>query len=193
MGDAIDIINEKSAPRRFPHDLKTRVAVAKRIKVSGWSVKKAASYYRVSRISVWRWAKRYDGTDGSLADKSHRPKTPCAFAAPEAAKKKIKSLYGQRRRTNASSVDIWIAVRKAGMAVSCSAVLRLLKRLSGYSGYKTNPKKKCHNGHYDTPGDVVVKWQMDVKCVTTECKAPGLEGKFYQYMVLDEDSEPGRT
>ena len=39
-------------------------------------MKKAASYYHVSRISVWRWAKRYDGTDGSLADKSHRPKTP---------------------------------------------------------------------------------------------------------------------
>ena len=110
----MNIINESSGPRRFPHGLQTELAVAQRIKGSGWSVKKAVSYCHVSRASAWRWAKRYDGTEESLKGKSRRTKTPCAFKAPEATRKKIKSLYHQRGRTNASSIDIWVSWRRAG-------------------------------------------------------------------------------
>ncbi len=184
----MNIINESSGPRRFPHDLQTRIAVAKRIQSSGWSVKKAVSYYHVSRASAWRWAKRYDGTEESLKDKSHGTKTPCAFKTPEATRKKIKNLYDQRGKTNASSVDIWVSIKKGGTEISYSTVLRILKALEGYAKYTTNAKKRRRNGHYDTPTEVGSKWQMDVKYVPTECKAPGLEGKFYQYTILDEAS-----
>ncbi len=184
----MNIIDQSSGPRRFPHDLQTRVAVARRIKSSGWSVKKAVAYYHVSRTSAWRWARSYDGTDDSLRDKSHRTKTPCAFAASEATKKKIKDLYDRRKRTGASSIDIWVALGGAGMGISYSTVLRVLKRLQGYARYETNAKKRRHGGHYETPEEVGAKWQMDVKYVPSECRAPGLEGRFYQYTVLDEAS-----
>ena len=29
--------------------------------------------YHISRTSLWRWNKKYDGKSESLADKSHRP------------------------------------------------------------------------------------------------------------------------
>ena len=32
------------------------------------------------------------------------------------------------------------------------------------------------------------KWQIDVKFVPSECKADGLNGRFYQYTILDECS-----
>ena len=32
------------------------------------------------------------------------------------------------------------------------------------------------------------KWQIDVKFVPAECKASNLEGRFYQYTILDECS-----
>ena len=51
---------------------------------------------------------------------------------------------------------------------------------------KPNPKK--HNNEYHTPTMVHEKWQIDVKFVPKECKVENLEGKFYQYTIIDECS-----
>jgi transposase InsO family protein len=83
-------------------------------------------------------------------------------------------------------VDIWVKVVSSGFPISYSTALRHLKRLKGYKPYETNPKR--HRGKYHTPPFPGDKWQMDVKFVPSECKAPGLEGRFYQYTVLDEFS-----
>lgn len=64
-------------------------------------------------------------------------------------------------------------------------VLRILQRSGIYQKYKTNPRKK-HNKLYKTPENVGEKWQIDVKYVPRECKASNLEGRFFQYTVLDE-------
>ena len=61
--------NKKHLPRVFS----TRINVVKRIKESGWLIKKAANIYHVSRKTTWRWLTKYDGTEESLMDKSHRP------------------------------------------------------------------------------------------------------------------------
>lgn len=39
------------------------------------SVTETAIRYKVSRKTVYKWLARYDGTLGSLEDRSHRPKT----------------------------------------------------------------------------------------------------------------------
>ena len=39
-----------------------------------YGVTKAAIKFDVSRRTIYRWRKRYDGTLKSLEDKSHRPK-----------------------------------------------------------------------------------------------------------------------
>ena len=83
-------------------------------------------------------------------------------------------------------MDIWVRLNGfEGCQASYSTALRRLKRLDGHEPYKRNRKekhdKKCHTP--ENPGD---KWQIDVKYVPSECKAPGLEGRFYQYTYLDE-------
>ncbi len=45
-----------------------------------------------------------------------------------------------------------------------------------------------HNGKYDTPTKLGVKWQMDVKYVPKVCYV-GTDGeKFYQYTAIEEAS-----
>lgn len=66
------------------------------------------------------------------------------------------------------------------------------KKADGYEPYKMNSKKK-HNKKYHTPEAPGDKWLIDVKFVPTECKTPGLEGRFYQYTFLDEATRKGTS
>ncbi len=178
----MDIISEKRR-NYIPHDVETRLHSVKRVVESGWSVRKALSYYRVSRTSFWRWRKRYDGTDASLADKSHKPHSEHPRKTSPKAAYKIRCF--RKRNPGASSVEIWVKMLSSGYPISYSTCLRTLKKLDGYDPYRTNPKKR-HNGRYDTPENPGDKWQVDVKYVPMECNAPGLEGRYYQYTYLDE-------
>lgn len=58
--------------RYLPHNLNTRVFAVKMYR-NGASVDHVCRKYHISRISLWRWNKKYDGTNESLMDKSHRP------------------------------------------------------------------------------------------------------------------------
>ena len=181
----MDIISEK-ARNYSPYDLETRLHSVKRVLESGWSIRKALAYYKVKRTSFWRWRKRYDGTDGSLADRSHRPHSDHPKKTSKETAYKVKCLRDQAKRNAWSSVDIWVRLNSlGGFQASYSTVLRILKRLDGYEPYRTNPKKR-HDKEYHTPEAPGEKWQIDVKYVPSECKAPGLEGRFYQYTYLDE-------
>lgn len=181
----MDIISEK-ARNYLPYDLETRLHSVRRVLESGWSIRKALSYYKVKRTSFWRWRKRYDGTEASLADRSHRPLSEHPRKTPRETAYKIKCLRDQAKRNAWSSVDVWARLNLlAGCSASYSTVLRCLKRLDGYEPYKTNPKRK-HDKKYHTPEAPGEKWQVDVKYVPSECRAPGLEGRFYQYTFLDE-------
>ena len=181
----MDIISERER-NYLPYDLETRLHSVKRVIDSGWSIKKALAYYKVKRTSFWRWRKRFDGTDASLADRSHRPHSDHPRKAPKGTAYKIKCLRNQAKRNCWSSIDIWVKLNGfEGCKASYSTVLRYLKKLDGYEPYKTNRKKK-HDKEYHTPEMPGEKWQIDVKYVPSECKAPGLEGKFYQYTYLDE-------
>ena len=73
-----------------------------------------------------------------------------------------------------------------GKQISAISVLRTLKRAHEYGKYV--PAKKKHNKVYHTPTIVHEKRQVDVKYVSNECKIEGLDGRFYQYTILDECS-----
>lgn len=180
----MDIISEK-ARNCLPYDLETRLHSVRRGVESGWSIRKAIAYYKVKRTTFWRWRKRYDGTEESLMDKSRRPHSEHPRKTPIEAVSKISNY--RRRNPGDSSIDIWVKTVKSGWAMCYSTCLRILKRLDGYEPYKTNPKRR-RDGKYHTPDYPGDKWQVDVKYVPTECKAPGLEGRFYQYTYLDEAS-----
>lgn len=165
------IVAEKRQRNHLSHDAETKIAVVRRMNGSGWSAKRVKSYCRVSRTSVWRWRKKYDGTPASLENKSHRPHPK---ATSERAKHKIACC--KKRNPSDSSVDIWAKTVKSGFPISYSTCLRILKKSDGYEPYKTNPKKK-HNKKYHTPEATGEKWQIDVRFVPTECKAPGIGGE----------------
>lgn len=184
----MDIIGKK-ARNYTPVDIRTRVSVCMRVRSGGWPIRKACGYYHVSRSSAYRWLRRWDGTEASLSDGSHRPHAPCPFAAPKHVVYKIACLAKQVARSGLTTVDVWVrARRQTGVPVSYSTVLRYLAKLGGVEPYR--PAKKRRPKPYDTPSEVGEKWQMDVKFVPSECKSPKLHGdrSYFQYTVIDEAS-----
>lgn len=166
----------------------TRINVVKRVVESKRRIKKVCSYYHVSRSSVHRWVKRYDGTDESLMLKSHKPHSihPKSVSAEFVAL----VLNKHRRCPDKSPFLIWVEIMKSKRFKHCfMSVLRVLQRNNAYKKYETKPKKNLHTQVYDTPEVVGIKWQMDVKHVPKACKSQlNDENKYYQYTVLDEHS-----
>ena len=77
--------------------------------------------YHISRASLWRWNKKYDGSKESLADKSHRPMRKHLKAHKEIEIKWIKDLI--RRNPHITLNEIWYklkirdAVRKRQISI----------------------------------------------------------------------------
>ena len=53
--------------RYLPHELKTRIHAVETYR-NGNSIQYVCRKYHISRISLWRWNKKYDGTPESLLD-----------------------------------------------------------------------------------------------------------------------------
>lgn len=73
-----------------------------------------------------------------------------------------------------------------GYSRSTPSLFRVLRKLNFYVGKEKH--KKYTPKKYDTPIDIGVKWQMDVKYVPKECYSGTNPDKFYQYTIIDEAS-----
>ncbi len=131
----------------IPIDIQTRLHACKRRLISKWPISKILSFYHVKRSSLYRWLGRYDGTDESLLDHSHRPKSDHPNKLKEDIVKKVLDLH--RRNPDQSFVEIWVRLKHDGIEISPSSVLRIFKRNGEYIKYIPNPKK--HDKHYHTP------------------------------------------
>jgi len=170
---------------RLPHDLETRYQCCLRRIESKWPIRKICAYYHVSKRSLLRWLKAFDGTRDSLLPRSHARKSKHPRETGPGAVKKMLDL--RRRNPGDTVLELWLKCRLAGFGISKATAYRILERAGVKPAYVTNPKRR-HDGKYHGAGEPFLKWQMDVKFVPSECKAPGLEGRFYQYTVLDEFS-----
>lgn len=155
-----------------------------------YGVTKAARRYHTNRQYVYRWRARYDGTLGSLEDRSHRPHSHPKQHQPE----EIKLIDDMRRRNpNAGLTVFWVKLRQRGYKRSISGLYRFLKKRGQMAVRLPNPKyipkpyKKA-----DYPGQKV---QIDVKYVPSSClvgaavqDAKENGGHYYQYTFLDEYS-----
>ncbi len=171
-------------------DFAQRKAVVNAILNLGWSYRKTCSYYHTSRTSAYRWVKKYkeNPCEESLSLESHKPHTLPPNTYSEEDIKKILDI--RRRSPDKTTFEIWLQLQTSNNSFKpCyMTVLRVLSRNNLLKKYVTNKKKK-HNNPYDTPKEVGVKWQVDVKYVPSECKTDDLKDeKFYQYTVLDEHS-----
>ena len=68
------------------------------------------------------------------------------------------------------------------------SLYRVFVRLGYRKKVASTKKKSKHNGHYDTPVQLGIKWQLDVKYVPQACYAGKGDEKFFQYTMLEEAS-----
>ena len=170
--------------RYIPHELNTKF-YAVNLYRHGYPVSFVCRRYKISKSSLMRWNKKFDGSKESLIDKSHRPLTPHPNAHTELELKWIKDLI--RRNPHISMSELYGKLRtERGYSRTAPSLFRILRKLGFYvekeKHEKYTPKK------YDTPTDIGIKWQMDVKYVPTECYSGTTPDRFYQYTVIDEAS-----
>ena len=94
----MDIITQKNknTKRYLPHELKTRIYAVEMYRNCG-DIEYVCRKYHISRTSLWRWNKKYDGSRESLEDKSHRPLSKHPKEG-RFCKKMYKILWVQNRR-----------------------------------------------------------------------------------------------
>ena len=152
--------------RYLPHELKTRIYAVETYR-NGNSIDYVCRKYHISRISLWRWDKKYDGTPESLIDKSHRPISRHPNAHTDEEIKWIKDLI--RRNHHITLCELWIKLKiNKGHNRHIVSLYRVLKRIVFYNQ--------------------VLIISGTSKYVPNECKANNLpeETRFYQYTCIDE-------
>ncbi len=172
--------------RYLPHEITTKVNSVKlyrQTKDIGFVCRR----YHISKASLMRWNKQYDGSRESLTPKSHRPHTQHPNAHTEQELIWIRNLH--RRNPNISVCEMYGKLRQEkAYSRHPGSLYRVFVRLGYRKKVESTKKKSKHNGHYDTPKKLGIKWQMDVKYVPSVCYA-GTDGeKFYQYTMIDEAS-----
>ena len=140
---------------------------------------KTALRYKMSRKSVYKWVKRYDGTIDSLKDRSHRPhSSPKAHTETE-----IKLVRRELKRVKWK--DLLLAYQmlmQKGYSRSYGGFKRLVSKLRAEKPKKAKQKKKPKPyTRADYPGQ---KMQIDVKYVPSSCAVDGC--KYYQFTATDE-------
>ena len=164
-------------------DIKFRQAVVKYSYKNG--VTAAAVQFKMHRKTIYRWREKYDGTIGSLANKSRRPRrSPRAHTEKEI--KMIKDYKYKNKETGL--VVLWVKLRRAGYTRSVTSLYRMMVKIGIYK--KTPSKKKVYEPktyqQMKYPGERV---QVDVKYVPSKCLTEELKEKgerYYQYTAIDE-------
>ena len=185
-----NIITEKveKEKRYLPHNFQTKIH-AVQMYLNCNDIAYVCRKYHISRVSLWRWVKKYDGTPESLIDKSHKPKSRHPEAHTNQEIRWIRNYV--RRNPRITLCELWIKLkREKGYTRTITALYRVMRRLDikFYKGMNIkNTSKKKHNKKYNTPKNMGEKGQMDVKYVPNECKVGLPEDKrFYQYTYIDE-------
>lgn len=140
-------------------------------------VSASANRHRLSRKTVHKWKKRYDGTLESLKD---RPRTPHHFPRKQTAEEeKLVRRYARRYRG-----DLLLGYERAcahGYKRSYGCFKRTAGRFVRDEKKKRKPRKNKPYQPAVYPGQKV---QMDVKYVPGYCVVNG--EKYYQFTAKDE-------
>ena len=172
--------------RYLPHELTTKVNAVKLYRQTK-DLKFVLRRYHISKASLMRWNRAYDGTRESLAARSHRPHRQHPNAHTEQELNWIRNYH--RRNPNISICELYgKLLQEKGYTRHPGSLYRVFVRLGYRKKVESTKKKSKHLGHYETPTELGKKWQMDVKYVPTACYAGTDEEQFYQYTMLEEAS-----
>ncbi len=158
---------KKQNKRYLPHNLSTRIGAVKLYRQTK-DIDFVLRRYHVSKASLMRWNKKYDGTKESLMDKSHRPHRRHPNAHTE---KELKWIRDYHRRTPSISICELYGklLQDKGYSRHPGSLYRVFVQLGYRKKVESTKKKSKHTGHYDTPTELGKKWQMDVKYVPKVC------------------------
>ena len=147
----------------------------------GKQVTETAIKYRISRTSIYRWQKRYDGTVKSLYERSRKPQShPNQHTIEEL--RLIKRVWSHNKGLGLVCLHMVLEDRH-GYTRSVSSLDRVMKKLG--IGRKKQRKKRHVPQPYETPKIAGVRVQIDVKYVPRDCLVKGLP-QLYQYTAVDE-------
>lgn len=170
--------------RYLPHDLNTKYYSVKLYHQTK-SINHVCRRYHISKSSLMRWNKKFDGTKDSLIDKSHKPHSSHPNAHTDEERKWIKDYL--RRNPNISLCELYGKLKtEKGYSRHACSLFRFMRKLGFFVNKEAH--KKYIPKHYDTPKKLGIKWQMDVKYVPKNCYSGKDEQKFYQYTIIDESS-----
>ncbi len=172
---------------RFPHDLNTKYYACLTYSAGNMPVNHILRKYHVSKASLMRWMKRFDGSKDSLLNRSHRPLSPHPATHTTFEINKIRHLI--RRNPTIGLNELYSKLRVSiGYHRHYASLYRLLKRLGFYEVVKEKHKHYVPKP-YQTPMNLGEKWQIDVKYIPQACKANKKDDNHYfQYTVIDEAS-----
>ena len=141
---------------------------------------KTAIRYKISRKTLYKWLKRYDGTWQSLVEQSRRPhSSPRAHTAEE-----IRQIRRLAKKHNWE--DLILAYQemreKYGYRRSYGGFKRIVAKLKAAKGNKKRKGRK--NKPYQRAEYPGQKVQVDVKFVPETCIVDGR--KYYQFTAVDE-------
>lgn len=178
--------NSKQNKRYLPHELSTKVNSVNLYRQTR-DIDFVVRRYHISKASLMRWNKLYDGTKESLYPKSHRPHSPHPNAHTEEELTWFRNYH--RRNPNISVGELYGKLRQEkAYTRHPGSLYRVFVRLGYRKKVESTKKKSKHTGHYDTPTQLGIKWQMDVKYVPTACYVGNDDEKFYQYTMIEEAS-----
>ena len=168
----------------YPHSLNTKY-YAVLLYRNGNPISFVCRRYKCSKASLMRWNKKFDGTKESLMYKSHKPLSPRPNAHTEEELTWIKNYI--RRNPTISLCELYGKLRtEKGYSRHACSLFRIVRKLK--YPVNTEPHSKYIPKKYDTPTNIGIKWQMDVKVVPKQCYVGELPDKFYQYTIIDEAS-----
>lgn len=169
--------------KRIPQEADWRQHVLEYLGKHG-NASATARRYHISRKTLYKWKKRWDGSRESLCDKSRRPHK-LREGHDEHWLKLIRRLCKKQRWT-----DIIVAYQEAVQRYGYPYTYQTFKkRERKLFEAKKSKRKKRKNKAYERatyPGEKV---QVDVKYVPSECIA-GSNGakRYYVYIAVDECS-----
>ena len=186
----MNIINDNMVimQRYLPHELNTRYYAVQSYR-NGNKATYVCRKYHISKASLSRWNNKFDGTKESLSDKSHRPISTHPKAHNEFELKWIHDYI--KRNPHITLCELWYKLKiNKGYTRHPGSLYRVLKRIGYYNELNINHTSKYIPKKYDTPKDIGIKWQIDVKFVPNQCKSSNLpeDIRFYQWTCIDEAS-----
>ncbi len=140
--------------RYLPHTIETRFYAVKLYR-GGSCVQFVCRKYHISKASLMRWNKRFDGSRDSLKDKSHRPISSHPNAHTDMEFKWINDLH--RRNPHISICEMYGQLcSQKGYSRQPGSLYRVYKA-PGFSSQAPSTKKKRKPQKYYTPKSLGIK------------------------------------